>query len=141
MSNTVQRASTISNLEGLKRAVKRIPGAEYKGVGTVEQYSKSVSGHLVSLPGYKYDIAVDLETGDINADTYKGRWGDPQLQDVLAQGYAVECGKMDAEEKNRKFEEILQQDGSIKCVTTVGGSAPTLGENQDTIGGTSAPSL
>jgi len=141
MSHTVKQKAGIHDVEGLKRAVDRIPGAEYLGEGEARQYSGKHKGHIVKLPGYKYPVAIDLEAGTIAADTYSGSWGDPKLQDQLGQGYAVECGKMEAEAKGHKFEEIALDDGSIKCTITVGGGGTSLGDNPNTMGGTSAPTL
>ena len=142
MSHTVKRESAIHNLEALKRACDRIPGAKYHGKQTVQQYSKEIKGqHKVTLPGYNYPIAIDLESGTISADTYEGRWGNPDLQDQLSQGHGVECAKMEAEEKGYKYEELTLDDGSVKCTLTVGGGQTTLGEGPSPMGGSSAPTL
>jgi len=141
MSHTTKTQAGIHSEEALKRAVKRIPGAEYKGEGTCRHHSGTVRGHLVRLPGYKFDVAVNLKSGEILADTYEGTWGDDALQGKLAQASAVEAGKMEAERQGHTFKEILLESGAIKCTITMGGGAPTLGENPNALGGTSAPAL
>jgi len=141
LSHTQKRKAGIYSVEALKAAIRRIPGATYNGVGTVKQFSASATGHLVSLPGYRYDVAIDTETGQIAADTYEGRWGDEAMQNSLSQYYAIENAKMKAEEQGHEFEEIPLDDGSIKCVITLGDDLPALDDNPNTIGGTSAPTL
>jgi hypothetical protein len=141
MSHTTKTAAGIRNAEGLRRAVKRIKGASYHGQGTTQLFNEQVAGHIVSLPDFHYKVAVNLKTGEILSDTYNGKWGDPKLLDKLAQGYAVECGHMEAEQKGHQFTEIPLDDGSIKCTITIGGDNTSLSSPTNALGDSAAPSL
>jgi len=143
MSHTTRRKAGLVNADVIQRAAKRI-GAKYKGVGKTQQYNRqTLSGHRLEIPGFEYDVVIDTKSGDILSDTWGGRWGDDSKLDELQQGYAVEAGKMDAERKGHAFQEIPLDDGSIKCLITIGGGigAPELGGSGggdfDAIGGPS----
>jgi len=139
MSHTTQIEANIRDISALKKAVKRIPGAAYNGVGPVKHFSTTVNGHRIQLPGFQYEVAVDKQ-GQLLSDTYEGRWGDPALLDQLTQYYTVECARAEAEANAYQFDETKLKDGSIKCVITTGGSTSLEG-GQGAIGGSSAPSL
>ena len=126
MSHTTKRKSAMKDVETLKKAVARIPGAEYQGVGRAPRFAgQANSGHMVKLPGWNYPVTVDLTTGECTYDNYNGHWGNEEVLDKLNQGYAVEAAKAKAEEENREFEEIRLDDGGIKLVISLGGGYGT----------------
>jgi len=122
MSHTTKRKSAIKDLPTLKKAVDRIPGAEYLGHGTAKQYSGSPVGHNFKLPGWSYPVSVDLATGECTFDNYGGRWGKEAVLDSLKQGYAIEAAKAKAEAEGHTMEEIQLEDGSVKLVIPLGGA-------------------
>ena len=125
MSHTTRRKAGLVNADVIQRAAHRI-GAKYKGVGKAQQYNRrTLNGHRLEIPGFRYDVVIDTKSGDILSDTWGGRWGDDSKIDELQQKYAVEAGKMDAEKKGHEFQEIPLEDGSIKCLITVGGGGST----------------
>jgi hypothetical protein len=121
MSHTTRRRSAIKDLPTLKKAVDRIPGAEYLGYGEAKRYGKSSHGHNVKLPGWRYPVSFDINTGECTFDNYGGRWGKECDLDALKQGYAVEAAKAKAQAEDRPVEEIKLDDGSIKLVIPLGG--------------------
>jgi hypothetical protein len=119
----------MKDVETLKKAVARIPGAEYQGIGKANRYGgQSSTGHLVKLPGWNYPVTVDLTTGECAYDNYGGHWGKEEVLDKLNQGYAVEAAKAKATEENRECEEIILEDGGIKLVISLGGGGYGTGE-------------
>ena len=122
MSHTTRRKSAIKDVDILKKAVARIPGAEYQGIGRANRYGGQANqGHMVKLPGWNYPVTIDLATGECTFDNYGGHWGKDEQLDKLNQGYAVEAAKAKAEEENRECEEIKLDDGGIKLVISLGG--------------------
>ena len=140
MSHTTKRENAAMKDVGLlKKAVDRIPGAQFEGQKTVKFYSSTESGLAVKLPGYRFPVVIDPRTGEMKADTYGGNWGDEALQDKLQQGYAIEAGRADAEKKGALFAEEPLSDGSVKCTITLGGGTSLEGGSGGLAGG--GPSL
>lgn len=136
MSHTTKRKSAIKDVDILKKAIERIPGAEYQGVGRAQRYGgQATSGHIVKLPGWNYPVTVDLTTGECSYDNYGGHWGKEEVLDKLNQGYAVEAAKAKAEEENRECEEIKLDDGGIKLVISLGGGGYSAGGEAAEAGG------
>jgi hypothetical protein len=50
-------------------------------------------GWVVKLTDWIYPIVCKTDTGEIDADTNEGRWGNPQRLDEFLQAYAVEKAK------------------------------------------------
>jgi hypothetical protein len=140
MSHTTKRKSAMKNVDILKKAVARIPGAEYQGIGRANRYGGSANtGHMVKLPGWSYPVTIDLQTGECTYDNYNGHWGKNEHLDALNQGYAVEAAKSVAEAEHREMEEIRLDNGDIKLVVSLGGGGyGTDPEGGATEGGYSA---
>lgn len=112
----------MKNADILKKAVERIPGAEYQGVGRANRWSGNAeAGHMVKLPGWVHPVTIDLKTGECTFDNYNGHWGKNEHLDALNQGYAVEAAKSVAEAEHREMEEIKLDSGEIKLVVSLGG--------------------
>jgi len=128
VSHITKRKSSMKNEETIKKAVARIKGASYEGLGSTRTYNNgSIRGHLVQLPGWKYKLAIDPATGECVFDNYNGSWGKDEHLDALKQGYAVEAAKAKAEEEGHEFIEEMQENGSIKCVIPLGGGGYEMG--------------
>lgn len=127
MSHVTTRKSCIKDLPTLQKAIARIPGAQYMGVGTGRTYSSQSKGWLVQLPGWNYPVTIDPKTGQCSYDNYGGRWGDEKHLDALNQGYAVEAAKAQAELSGHDCEEIKLEDGGIKLVIPLGGGYEVAG--------------
>lgn len=136
MSHTTKRKTAIKDVETLKKAVARIPGAEYQGLGRANRYGgQSAQGHQVKLPGWNYPVTFDLTTGEATFDNYNGAWGKEEHLDKLNQGYAVEAAKAKATEENREIEEYVLPDGGIKLVISLGGGGYDTGGGAAQAGG------
>ena len=122
MSHTVTREGVKCSQEGWQKAVARISGAEYLGVGKFKQYSKLQEGIGIKLPGYQYPVVVDLVTNEIASDTYNGKWGDPKIQENLLQFAGVEAAKLEAANKGYDITETLLDNGDIQLNVSTGNS-------------------
>ena len=134
MSHVTKRKSSIKDIEILKKACTRT-NSEYQGLGTAKTWSRQdISGHLVQLRGWRYPIAIQPETGQIEADNYGGKWGKQERLDELQQGYAVEAVKAKAESEGHVVEEYALAGGGIKCVIPISVGGYSAGEGDDTSG-------
>lgn len=118
MSHITKRKSSMKNPEVIKKAAKRIKGAEYLGI---QQKGRGGAGIQVKLPGWSYPVTINTTTGECVFDNYGGRWGKEEHLDSLKQGYAVEAAKTQAEEQGHQFIEETLDNGSIKCTIPLGG--------------------
>ena len=91
--------------------------------GTARLFNSEASGVLVQLPGWKYPVVCNTQTGQLSYDNYQGHWGDLQHLDRFLQSYAVEKTRLVARQKGHTVLEQPQQDGSIKLTIQVGGVA------------------
>jgi hypothetical protein len=82
--------------------------------GTGKLFNGEAAGLLVQLPGWKYPVVIDTQTGEVRYDDYNGQWGDQQHFSTFLQFYAVEKAKLEARKRGFSVSEQLLQDGSIK---------------------------
>ena len=83
-------------------------------MGTTKIYTRTVTGMLVQLPGWRYLVAIDTLTGAVHYDNFNGHWGERRHLDLFLQAYAVEKAKLEARRKGCPTNEVTLQDGSIK---------------------------
>lgn len=91
--------------------------------GTAKLFSGAATGILVHLPGWKYPVVCQTETGQVAFDNYEGRWGEQAQLDQFLQAYAVEKAKLEARKKGHAVTEQSLSDGSVKLTIQVGGAA------------------
>jgi hypothetical protein len=90
--------------------------------GTATLYAgQTVEGLLVQLPGWKYPIAINTQSGEIKADNFAGEWGEQTRLDRFLQSYAVEKCRIEARHQGRVITEHQMQDGSIRLQISDGG--------------------
>jgi hypothetical protein len=91
--------------------------------GTAQLFSGAATGYCVRLPGWRYPVVCDTESGRIQFDNFEGRWGEQRELDRLMQAYACERAKLEARRNGHTVTEQPLADGSIKLTVHVGGSA------------------
>ncbi|MCL2349360.1 MAG: DUF1257 domain-containing protein, partial [Planctomycetaceae bacterium] len=74
MSHIVEMTVEVRDLEAIRTTCKRMTLKE-PCHGKATLFRKTVEGTLVQLPGWKYPVVVDLQTGKIQYDNYNGNWG------------------------------------------------------------------
>jgi hypothetical protein len=82
--------------------------------GKAQMYAGEIEGLLVQLPGWKYPIAIDTQSGQVRHDNFEGHWGDQEQLDRFVQAYAVELARLEARKKGYMVSEQQLTDGSIK---------------------------
>ena len=91
--------------------------------GRFRLFSSEVAGLGVQLPGWRYPVVCQAETGELQFDNFEGRWGEQRHLDAFLQGYAVEKAKLEARRRGHSIIEQPLADGSIKLTVQVGGAA------------------
>ena len=70
--------------------------------------------------GWKFPIAINTLTGDLQHDHFGGNWGDEAQLHRFLQAYAVEKCRIEARVKGYQLTETQLRDGSIKLQTQEG---------------------
>ena len=122
MSHIVTVKTQIRDPAALAAACRRL-GLAQPTVGTAKLYSGQASGLIVQLPGWRYPVVADVQTGELKYDTYNGRWGDQSELNRLLQAYACEKAKLESRKAGHSVTEHNLPDGSIRLVIQTGGTA------------------
>jgi hypothetical protein len=91
--------------------------------GEAKLFSGTQTGWAVQLPGWRYAVVCDVNTGQLAFDNYGGRWGEQVDLDKFLQAYAVEKAKIESRKQGHTCTEQTLADGSIKLTVNVGGAA------------------
>lgn len=114
MSHIVSIRTQLRDQAAITAACRRL-GLSEPTHGKAAMYAgQSVEGLLVQLSGWKYPLAIDIQTGEVKHDNFEGYWGDQQHLDRFLQAYAVEKCRIEARRKGCTMTETQLQDGSIR---------------------------
>ncbi|GAF88160.1 unnamed protein product, partial [marine sediment metagenome] len=91
--------------------------------GTTKLFSGRETGLAVKLPGWRYAVVCDLDSGQLKYDNYQGHWGEQQELDRFLQAYAIEKARLEARKNGHSVTEQPLSDGSVKLTIQVGGAA------------------
>jgi hypothetical protein len=91
--------------------------------GTVRLYADTATGLTVRLPGWRYPVVCNLDTGRISFDNFNGLWGEQRHLHTFLQAYAVEKAMIEARKNGHDVTETRLHDGSIRVTVRVGGAA------------------
>src|SRR6187401_2790431 len=73
---------------------------------TFQLFSDRATGWGVELPGWRYPVVCQTETGQLRYDNYNSHWGDPLHLQAFIQRYAAEAAKVAA---RRNGHTVLEQ--------------------------------
>ncbi len=122
MSHIVQIKTQVRDTEAVRAACRRL-GLSRPIAGTSKLFSSNVTGLAVQLPGWKFPVVCQLDTGQVQFDNFNAHWGAPAELDKFLQAYATEKAKIEARKKGYTVSERQLQDGSIKLTIGVTGGA------------------
>jgi hypothetical protein len=122
MSHIVEVKTEIRDPVALRRAcsVLKLPAPEHK---TVRLFDSEATGFAVELPGWRYPVVCETDSGTVRYDNYGERWGARSCLDLLRQRYCVEKARIAARKRGHDVLEQSLEDGSIKLTVTMGGAA------------------
>ena len=121
MSHLVEIATEVRDPAAVQLASARLH-LEQPTCGTARLYSGEAGGLLVELPGWKYPLVCDTDSGTMRFDNFGGRWGAQQELDRFLQAYAIEKAKLEARRSGHTVTEQPLQDGSVRLTVQLGGS-------------------
>ena len=122
MSHIVTIQTQVRDPVAVAAACQRL-GLPQPVQGRFRLFSGEVAGLGVELPGWRYPVVCQTETGEVKFDNFEGRWGEQRHLDAFLQGYAVEKTKLEARRRGHSVIEQPLADGSIKLTVQVGGAA------------------
>ena len=116
MSHIVTVRTQVRDPLAIQSACSRLklPAPVY---GSAKLFVTEKIGWVVKLIDWRYPIVFNTNTGEVEADSYEGRWGRQEKLDEFLQAYAVEKAKIEARKAGHTATEQLLADGSIRvCV-------------------------
>ena len=122
MSHIVEIATQVRDEQAVRAACVRLQlvSPEHK---TCRLFSTTATGLCVQLPGWRYPVVCETQSGTVRFDNYNGAWGQQEELNKFLQGYAVEKAKLEARKKGHRVSESKLEDGSIRVTVHVGGAA------------------
>lgn len=121
MSHIVTITTEIRDARALEVACSRL-GLMPPVLGTAQLFTSKATGYCVRLPGWRYPVVCQLDSGQIQLDNFSGRWGKNEELDRLLQAYAAERTKLEARRQGHSVTEQTLSDGSLKLTIQVGES-------------------
>jgi hypothetical protein len=122
MSHIVTIRTQVRNPTAIGLACERLQLPPPR-LGTFELFSARATGWGIQLPGWTYPVVCQTESGELNYDNFKGRWGEASLLNSFLQAYAVEAAKLAARQMGQSAVEQALPDGSIRLTIQVGGAS------------------
>jgi hypothetical protein len=120
MSHIVQIQTEVRDAVAARAACNRL-NLPPPITGAFNLFAEKVAGIGVQLPGWKYPVVCQLDSGQVKFDNYGGHWGSQQALDRFLQAYAVEKARIEARKKGYSIIEQPLADGSIKLTVQVTG--------------------
>jgi hypothetical protein len=122
MSHVVTITCEIRDNIALELACSRI-GAALPQMRSTRLFGVEATGYCVQLLGWRYPIVCNVQSGQLQYDNFKGRWGDEEQLHQLLQAYAAEKVKLEARRQGQTITETTLPDGSLKLTIQLGGAA------------------
>jgi hypothetical protein len=120
MSHIVTIETQVRDPAAVAAACSRL-GLSQPERGRVMLFSAVAEGLVVRLPGWRYPVVADTDTGALQFDNFEGRWGDPAELGRFLQGYAVEKARIEVNRRGHTVREQVLADGTVKLTVSVGG--------------------
>jgi hypothetical protein len=121
MSHVVTIETEVRDRAAVAAACRRLHLAPPEE-GTARLFSAEQTGLLVRLPGWRYPLVCQTDTGRVAFDNYKGAWGATAELHHFLQAYAVEKTHLEARKQGYDVVEQPQADGSIRLTIQTGGA-------------------
>ncbi|MFV0443283.1 MAG: DUF1257 domain-containing protein [Planctomycetaceae bacterium] len=122
MSHIVQIQSELRDPVAVAAACERLR-LPPPVLGDARLYSGAKTGWQVRLPGWRYPVVCDVDSGRADYDNFGGRWGELSQLHRLLQAYAVEKTRLEARRRGHVVTEQPLADGSIRVTVQIGGAA------------------
>lgn len=118
MSHIVSIQTQVTDPEAIRLACQRLQ-LPLPVQGTAKLFSAEATGWQVSLPGWRYPLVCEVESGKLHYDNFNERWGKTAELHRFTQAYAAEKAKLEARRAGLSVSEQQLTDGSIKLTIQV----------------------
>jgi len=123
MSHTTQVQTALRHVPHMVAAAQKMKLEHKTGKHDVKLFQTTERGVDFScqLPGWRYPVAVNSETGKVSMDTYNGEWGKMAEFDKFNQNYAESVAMEAAESLERDgfiLDRAVASNGDIELVYT-----------------------
>jgi hypothetical protein len=113
LSHLVGIQTQLRDATAIAAACQRLSLAE-PVLGKAQFYDgQTAEGLLVQLPGWRYPLAINTQTGEVQHDNFGGHWGDQEQLDRFLQAYVIEEVRLQSRKQGYPVIETLLQDGSV----------------------------
>lgn len=120
MSHTVKAETKVTDL-ALLTQVCRTRGLQDPEEGVHTLYQNEHRGHAVSLPGWRYPVVFNMQSGQVVYDNYKGNWGDQKELDNLLVGYSHDFVMQEFQRQNgANIQEFVDEHGWMVMECEIG---------------------
>jgi len=119
MSHTVKIDTKFLDEQAAIAAANEMGAEIVRGKLHLYQKDSTVeNGFGVKLPGWRYPVIIDFQTGEAQYDDFKGRWGDTVHLEKFKQLYATHKATIEFKKKGWLVSRTLAPNGSIKLQVT-----------------------
>lgn len=120
MSHIVKIQTQVRDLVAIAAACQRLslPLAVER---TAKLYDGQYTGWCVELPGWRYPVICNTDSGELKYDNFRGHWGEQKELEKFLQSYAVEKAKIEARRQGHTVLEQTLDNGSIRLTIQVAG--------------------
>ena len=128
MSHTSTIKTNFRDAEAVTEAAEALGyTVEY---GTARLFTgPELTGLVMRIPGWRYPVIINTETGTAKYDNYKGSWGSSEHLDAFKQRYAACVTKKELSKKfpTATLVEETTEDGRIVITASVGSARSKAG--------------
>ncbi len=87
-------------------------------LGTFRLYASEATGLGVQLPGWRYPVVCETDSGRLHYDHFQGRWGAESELHRFLQRYAAEKTRLEAQKAGQTVTEETLPNGAIRLQLT-----------------------
>lgn len=118
MSHIVKVKTQMKDGAIIEQACQQM-GAQFQGRGVAQVYSTQREGLRVLLPGWKFPLVINEQTGEVHFDNYNGSWGSLAHLEKLTQTYTKLTALATLRRAGHRVIEQALPDGSVRLIAEV----------------------
>ena len=123
MSHTVTLKLQLSDPKCLTLACRALSLPHQTGRQSVRMFSGNTveADFTLQLPGWRYPVGINTQTGEVSLDNFNGHWGDMKELHRLAQEYALQVAEQEPSVQDLLFRgwsatRVQQPNGVVQLV-------------------------
>ena len=122
MSHTVTLKLQLSDPKCLTLASRALNLEHRQGPHSVKLFTSDTNVDFsVKLPGWRYPVGINTQSGEVSLDNYNGHWGDMKELHRLSQEYALQVAEQESSVQDLLFRgwsatRVQQPNGVVQLV-------------------------